>query len=168
MASGQLSTFLRQLRRVVGAPAANGPSDAQLLHRFLQRHDEEAFELLVWRHGAMVMNVCRRVLRREHDAEDAFQATFLTLVRKADAIGKGEAVGSWLYKVAYRIALRARGVIPSRPLPEGPLPDPSSVEPIHDLAWREFSSAMDEEIHRLPNRYRVAVVLCYLEGQTIE
>src|SRR5262249_17312343 len=135
MASGQLSTFLRQLRRVVGAPAANGPSDAQLLHRFIQRHDEEAFELLVWRHVALVMNVGRRVLREEQGAEDAFQATFLTLVRKAGAIGKHEAVGSWLYKVAYRIALRARGVTPSRPLPERPLPDPSSTEPIHDLAW---------------------------------
>ena len=78
------------------------------------------------------------------------------------------AVGGWLYKVAYRIALRARSAAPFRPLPEGPLPDPSNAEPIHDLAWREFDSAMDEEIHRLPERYRLAFVLCHLEGQTLE
>jgi RNA polymerase sigma factor (sigma-70 family) len=168
MANRQLSMFLRRLRRVVLLPSASGPSDSELLQRFVQGRDEEAFELLVWRHGAMVLNVCRRVLRREHDAEDAFQATFLTLVRKAGAIGKREAVGSWLYKVAYRIALRARGVASPRSLPEGPLPDPSSVEPIHDLLWREFGSAMDEEIHRLPNRYQAAVVLCHLEDQTSE
>jgi RNA polymerase sigma factor (sigma-70 family) len=168
MANRQLSMFLRRLRRVVLLSSAGGPSDSELLQRFIQGRDEEAFELLVWRHGAMVLNVCRRVLRREHDAEDAFQATFLTLVRKAGAIGKREAVGSWLYKVAYRIALRARGAASSRPLPEGPLPDPSSTEPIDDLLWREFGAAMDEEIHRLPNRYQAAVVLCHLEGQTIE
>ncbi|HEY7158684.1 MAG TPA: sigma factor, partial [Gemmataceae bacterium] len=102
MANRQLSMFLRRLRRVVLLSSAGGPSDSELLQRFVQGRDEEAFELLVWRHGAMVLNVCRRVLRREHDAEDAFQATFLTLVRKAGAIGKREAVGSWLYKVAYR------------------------------------------------------------------
>jgi RNA polymerase sigma factor (sigma-70 family) len=168
MANRQLSMFLRRLRRVVLLSSAGGPSDSELLQRFVQGRDEEAFELLVWRHGAMVLNVCRRVLRREHDAEDAFQATFLTLVRKAGAIGKREAVGSWLYKVAYRIALRARGAASSRSLPEAPLPDPSSTEPIDDLLWREFGAAMDEEIHRLPNRYQAAVVLCHLEGQTIE
>src|SRR5947209_6604584 len=77
MESGQLRTVLRHLRRVVGPPQAGGLSDAELLDRFVTRRDEAAFEVLVWRHGPLVLNVCRRVLRHHHDAEDAFQATFL-------------------------------------------------------------------------------------------
>ncbi|HTU21702.1 MAG TPA: sigma-70 family RNA polymerase sigma factor [Gemmataceae bacterium] len=168
MSSAQLSSFLRHLRRVLHPAAAEGASDAHLLQRFVQERDQQAFELLIWRHGLMVLNVCRRVLHHEHDAEDAFQATFLALARKADAIGKRESLGSWLYKVAYRIALRARNTIPLRSLREEPLPDPSSREPINDLLWRELAAAVDEEIHRLPEKYRVALVLCHLEGQTIE
>jgi RNA polymerase sigma factor (sigma-70 family) len=167
MARGQLNTFLRRLRHVV-RPRPDGPSDGQLLERFVQGRDAEAFELLVWRHGAMVMNVGLRVLRRLHDAEDAFQATFLTLARKAGTIGKGESVGSWLYKVAYRIALRSRNTAPTRSLPREPLPDASSAEPIADLLWRELHSVLDEEINQLPDKYRAAFVLCHLEGQTIE
>ncbi|MGH7223657.1 MAG: DUF6263 family protein [Gemmataceae bacterium] len=168
MSSAQLSSFLRHLRRVLRPPAAEGASDAQLLQRFVQERDEQAFELLVWRHGLMVLNVCRRVLRHEQDAEDAFQATFLALACKADAIGKRESLGSWLYKVAYRLALRASNTVPLRSLSEEPLPDPSSREPIDDLLCRELTTAIDEEINRLPEKYRVAVVLCHLEGQTIE
>jgi RNA polymerase sigma factor (sigma-70 family) len=168
MAGAQLEMFLRRMRRVLGPQSAEGANDAQLLARFLQHRDEEAFELLVWRHGLMVLNVCRRVLRHEHDAEDAFQATFLALSRKAGTIGKRESVGSWLYKVAYRIALRARNTVSLRSLTEKPLPDPSSREPIRNYLDHEFSTAIDEEIQRLPEKYRVALVLCYLEGQTIE
>ena len=168
MSSAQLNSFLRHLRRVLRPATAEGASDAQLLQHFVQERDEQAFELLVWRHGLMVLNVCRRVLHHEHDAEDAFQATFLSLARKADAIGKRESLGSWLYKVAYRIALRARNTVPLRSLSEEPLADPSSQEPINDLLYRELAVAIDEEIHRLPEKYRVALVLCHLEGQTIE
>jgi RNA polymerase sigma factor (sigma-70 family) len=168
MAGAQLDTFLRRLRRVLRPPVSEEASDAQLLQRFVQQRDEQAFELLVWRHGLMVLNVCRRVLRHEQDAEDAFQATFLALARKADAIGKRESLGSWLYKVAYRIALRARGKLPLRSLNEEPLPDPSSREPIDDLLSRELASVIDEEIQRLPEKYRTALVLCHLEGQTME
>src|SRR5579859_8040323 len=106
MASFQLRSVLRHLRRAAGRPDA-GRSDAHLLERFAAG-DEAAFELLLWRHGPMVLGTCRRLLRREQDAEDAFQVTFLTLARKAASIGKREAVGSWLYKVAYRAALQVR------------------------------------------------------------
>src|SRR5262249_11714610 len=86
---------------------ASGVSDAQLLERFSTQRDEAAFELLVWRHGGMVLRTCRRLLRDAHEAEDAFQATFLALARRADSVGRGS-VGGWLYRVAARVALRAR------------------------------------------------------------
>ena len=104
MANAQLEPVLHRLRHLF----QTDQPDAILLERFVTARDESAFELLMLRHGAMVLGLCRGILRHAHDAEDAFQATFLTLVRKAGAIGKREAVGSWLYKVAYRIALRAR------------------------------------------------------------
>jgi DNA-directed RNA polymerase specialized sigma24 family protein len=128
MASVQFNSFLRHLRRVVLPRAAAELTDVQLLDRFIREHDQAAFEVLVWRHGPMVLSVCLRVLRREQDAEDAFQATFLILAQKANAIGKRESVSSWLYKVAYRVALRARAKAPSRPLPAEPLQDPSISE----------------------------------------
>jgi RNA polymerase sigma factor (sigma-70 family) len=168
MASGQLSTVIRHLLHVVGAPAVGGLSDAQLLERFVRSRDEAAFEVLVWRHGAMVLGTCRRLLRREQDAEDAFQATFLALVRKAGSIGRRAALASWLYKVAYRIALRVRATAPVQPLPDGPLPDASATDPGDDLLRRELRAALDEEVRRLPEKYRAAFVLCQLEGQTTE
>ncbi|HVS38768.1 MAG TPA: DUF6263 family protein [Gemmataceae bacterium] len=168
MPAEALRTLIGRLRHVAGAPSAADVSDAHLLERFVQTRDRTAFELLVWRHGAMVLNVCRRVLRREHDAEDAFQAAFLTLVRKAGAIGNGASVGGWLYQVAYRIALRARAAARVAPLPAKPLPDPSAEEPIAGLFRAELAAALDQEVHRLPDKYRVAFVLCYLEGRTTE
>src|SRR5262245_47033443 len=106
MPQGELRAVLGYLRRVAGPDG--GPGDAELLERWRARRDRLAFEVLVWRHGAMVWNVCRRVLAREQDTEDAFQATFLAFLRKADTIGEGRSLGSWLYKVAYRAALAAR------------------------------------------------------------
>src|SRR5437762_12754304 len=108
MAHAHLPSLLRSLRRLVRPEGAGGLTDGQLLERYVAGRDEAAFEVLVWRHGAMVLGLCRRLLRREQDAEDAFQATFLALVRKAGSIGKREAVGAWLYKVAYRVALASR------------------------------------------------------------
>src|SRR5258708_38262562 len=105
MADIALRVVLRQLRRMAG-PAGHGAlTDVQLLQRVVSTRDEAAFEALVWRHGPMVLSVCRRLLRHEHDAEDAFQATFLTLVRKAGSISRHEALAGWLYRVASRIAL---------------------------------------------------------------
>src|SRR3954471_3662689 len=108
MADDQLRAFLRRLRHSADPAGVGALTDGQLLERFATGRDEAAFEVLLWRHGPMVLDVCHRLLGRSPDAEDAFQAAFLALVRKAHAIAKREAVGSWLYRVAYRAALRAR------------------------------------------------------------
>src|SRR5262249_6409214 len=105
MSTRHLVGAYRHLRQLVTRPASISTSDAQLLQRFVSQRDESAFELLVWRHGPMVHGVCRRVLRVAQDAEDAFQATFLVLARKAASIGQRDSVGGWLYRVAYRVAL---------------------------------------------------------------
>src|SRR5437879_592039 len=108
MAGNPFGLALRHLRKQTARHQGNGVSDAQILERFVESRDESAFELLLYRHGAMVWGVCHRILRDHHDAEDAFQAAWLTLARKAGSIGRSDAVSSWLYKVAYRIALRSR------------------------------------------------------------
>src|SRR5260370_40990632 len=121
MAVVPLQTLLSHLRRMATPDGAKGLSDMQLLERFVAVRDEAAFEVLVWRQGPMVLDLCRRVLGHIHDAEDAFQATFLILGRKAGSIGKREAIGSWLYKVAYRVALGARDRASRRAKRERPL-----------------------------------------------
>src|SRR5262249_54400312 len=108
MAQGQLGRVLRHFRRLVGAAELQALSDRQLLEKFAGAHDEAAFETLVRRHGALVRGVCRRVLQHEQDAEDAFQATFLILARKAAGRGWQDSVGPWLYSVAYRVSAKAR------------------------------------------------------------
>src|SRR5205809_4625815 len=108
MAQAQRRTVLTQVRRLMDE-GGSGPTDAELLRRYVTARDEAAFELLVWRHGAMVLSTCRRLLDLNQDAEDAFQATFLALVRRAGAIGKREAVAWWLYRVACRTAGRLLG-----------------------------------------------------------
>src|SRR5262245_36460846 len=109
-----MDAVLRQLRDAVLSPDAVGLADARLLESFLVHQDEVAFEALLRRHGGMVMGVCRRLLNNPHDAEDAFQATFLVLVRKAASIAPREMVGNWLYGVAYQTALKARAVAARR------------------------------------------------------
>jgi RNA polymerase sigma factor (sigma-70 family) len=168
MATGHLGTLIRQLCRAAGPASAAGLGDAQLLERFVQARDEAAFEVLLWRHGPMVLGLCRRLLRRDADVEDAFQATFLTLVRKAGAISRRAALGSWLYKVAYRVALRARGHCARQARRERPLGEVAAPEPVHPLVWQDLRPLLDEEIHRLPERYRAAFVLCHLQGKTHE
>jgi RNA polymerase sigma factor (sigma-70 family) len=165
VANGQLNLFLGHLRRIVQKGTSGGLSDRDLVARYLRDGDEAAFEALVWRHGPMVLSLCQRVLRNSHDAEDAFQATFLTLARKAGSIAHADAVGSWLYKVAWRVAVRARAhpapaAIPSEILQEDSQPDPATV-----AAWNEVRPILDEAIQRLPERYRSAIVLYYLEGK---
>ncbi|HYT93179.1 MAG TPA: sigma-70 family RNA polymerase sigma factor [Gemmataceae bacterium] len=138
-------------------------SDFQLLDRFTTHQDEAAFTELVRRHGPMVLGVCRRVLNNGHDAEDAFQAAFLVLVRKAASIRQHDAISGWLYRVAYRLALRARARRSRTEKREGRIdeaildPRPSILDP---------HSELEEEVQRLPEQYRSAVVLCYLEGRT--
>jgi RNA polymerase sigma factor (sigma-70 family) len=145
-----------------------GLSDAQLLQRFIFERDEAAFEVLVWRHGPKVLGICRRILRHEQDAEDAFQATFLILVHKAASIGKRQAVSCWLYRVAYRVALRARRRAAKRAAREKPVLDVPAAEPALDPLWRDLRSVLDEEVNRLPEKYRAPFVLCYLDGKTNE
>ena len=162
-----LRRLLRSLRQVTEPADAAAVSDARLLERFVASRDQAAFELLLRRHGPMVLGVCRRLLAQPHDAEDAFQATFLTLVRKADSIAHGAAVGSWLYQVAYRVSLRARAARAARARREqrdvDRLPAPAA-EP----AWPDLRDVLDEEVNRLPARQRAAFVLCCLEGKTGE
>src|SRR5436305_4394675 len=113
MTGGRISNLIHYLRRA-GSPTEGPATDAQLLERFAAARDEAAFEALVRRHGPMVLGVCRRVLGNVHDAEDAFQATFLVLVRKAASLRPGDLVGNWLYGVAYRTALEARARVARR------------------------------------------------------
>jgi cobalt-zinc-cadmium efflux system membrane fusion protein len=166
MANEQLRTFLQRLRRVITPEGASDVSDAQLLERFVSRRDEAAFEVLVWRHGSLVLNVCGRLLRNAEDREDAFQATFLALTRRAGSIGKGEALGSWLYKVAYRVALRVRARAARQATrPEGGLAllAPASTD---SEVGPDARPVLDAEINRLPDKYRVPLILCYLQGKT--
>jgi hypothetical protein len=109
MSKGEMHSVLRHIRQMVGKTELGNRSDGQLLHQFISRRDEAAFAALVQRHGPMVLGVCRRLLRNSYDAEDAFQATFLLLVRNARSIARPESVSSWLYGVAFKIAVRARG-----------------------------------------------------------
>jgi RNA polymerase sigma factor (sigma-70 family) len=169
MAHEPLRTALHHLRRAIQSPEAV-VSDARLVERFVTARDEAAFELLVRRHERLVLSVCRRVLRDGPDAEDAFQATFLVFVRKAASIGKRESVAAWLYKVAYRVALRARAGSARGARHERPGADlPSLAAPeAPDAAWRELRPLLDQEVNRLPEKYRRPVVLCYLESRTYD
>jgi RNA polymerase sigma factor (sigma-70 family) len=142
-----------------------GLADDRLVERFLARRDEDAFAALVRRHGPMVLGVCRRVLRNHHDAEDAFQATFLVLARRAATLRPRPSVGPWLYGVAYRTALGAAAGIARRQARERQvrdMPHPH-VAPAEPPDWRPL---LDRELSRLSERYRAAVVLCDLEGKT--
>jgi RNA polymerase sigma factor (sigma-70 family) len=161
MSDGRRPTLLAFLHRLGGAPASE--SDAELLERFADRGDEMAFTSLLQRHGPLVWGVCRRMLAEEHAAEDAFQATFLVLVRKARSVSKRGSVRSWLYGVALRVAVRARQRENVRRLREqSVLPRQSDDEP----AFSHVQPILDEEIGRLPEKYRLPVILCYLEGMT--
>ena len=168
MAGGQLDQFLRSYRQNPSAWETEGVSDAHLLKRFAANNDQGAFEALVQRHGPMVLGVCRRVLRDANDAEDAFQATFLVLVRKAGGISKPDLLGNWLYGVAYRVAIKARANSARRATHERQAASMAKVEPTPEADGRELRAVLDEEINRLPEKYRAPLVLCYLEGKTNE
>ncbi len=172
MAGGKLRAMLRHIRKLAGAPASAGVTDGQLLERFVTERDEAAFELLVRRHERMVWGVCWRLLANSHDVEDAFQAAFVVLVRKARTVRKRDSLGCWLHQVAYRVALRAgayRAKIAERE--QHSLDLESAADP-HDLSTemigRELRPLLDQELSRLPEKYRAPVVLCYLEGISYE
>jgi RNA polymerase sigma factor (sigma-70 family) len=160
----QISEVVGYLRRSILRQDVAGLTDGQLLGRFLDHRDEAAVAALVQRHGPMVWGVCRRILSNHHDAEDAFQAAFLVLVRKAASIRTN--VGNWLYGVAHQTALKARTIRAKRHRRERPvtgMPEPAVTE--RDL-WNDLQPLLDQELSRLPQKYRTVVVLCDLEGRT--
>jgi len=165
MASEQISIFLRRVRHAI-APEGEGLSDAQLLERFVTQRDEAAFETLVWRHGGLVLHVGRRLLHHVQDREDVFQATFLALTRKAGSIDKREALASWLYKVAYRAALRVAVRTAREATGQQNRLTLLASQPADSGVGPEMSPVLDAEINRLPEKYRAAVILCYLNGKT--
>jgi HlyD family secretion protein len=170
MAESERASILSWIRRMT--PEVGGASDAQLLARFAANRDEAAFELLLWRHAQLVFGVCLRVLHDLHDADDAFQATFLALARHAGRIARCEAVAGWLHKVAYRVAVTARRQRGRRDAREklGAAVEHLSVPPSAEALPenQELRRVLDQEIGRLPERFRAAVVLCYLEGKSVD
>jgi RNA polymerase sigma factor (sigma-70 family) len=166
MPTGQLNTVIQHLRAAISAPDEAGLSDGQLLERFVCRRDSAAIEALVRRHGPMVWGVCRRVLHHHHDAEDAFQATFLVLARKAASIHPRAQVGNWLYGVAHQTALKARATTARRRTRERQQPEmPETAMRERDF-WPDLQPILDRELTSLPDRYRAVIVLCDLEGKT--
>jgi RNA polymerase sigma factor (sigma-70 family) len=155
---------IKDIPQLVEAQHAGDLTDRQLLERFAGRHDETAFALLVRRHGPMVLRVCRRVLGHWHDAEDACQAAFLILARKAASVCWQDSAGGWLFRVAHRLALKMRAGADCRRTRE--LPDVPGPDPAGESACRELRAVVDEELSRLPEKYRLALVLCQCEGKT--
>ena len=157
-----LTRLLHHLRRLSAMPEP--ASDADLLARFACRRDEDAFAALVARHGPMVLNTCRRILGDAHTAEDAFQATFLVLARKAGCLRQPDALAGWLHGVACRVAFRARRG--QQRLPRGDFSEPADPrpDPLAQVSARDLIDVLEQEVQRLPRQYRLPVVMCCLEG----
>jgi RNA polymerase sigma factor (sigma-70 family) len=166
MATDKLAKVLERTRRAVLRHDGAGLTDGQLVSAFLGRKDGDAFEALMRRHGPMVLGVCRRIVGNPHDAEDAFQATFLVLACKAASVKPREAVGNWLYGVAYRTALKVRALTARRRARERSMrdvPQPAAEPP---ASRQELALLLDQELSRLPDKYRLPIILCDLEGRT--
>jgi len=164
--------LLGHIRRLVTRPVSDPAADSVLLGRYIARRDEAAFAALVARYGPMVLGVCRRVLTDAHAAEDALQATFMVLARKAAAIRRPDALAGWLYGVARRVALKAQAASARRRLHEAqslhPAPSDPRPDTLAELSARELLAILDEEVQRLPEVYRLPVILCCLEHRTQE
>jgi RNA polymerase sigma factor (sigma-70 family) len=171
MIPGKTSSVVRQLDVLWTSGTLTGMSDAQLVGRFAEARDstaELAFRELINRHGSMVMGVCRQILRHPHDADDAFQATFLVLVRKAGSIRVRESLAPWLYGVAFRTAQRARAIAARyRSAAVEQLEEPMESAGNHGCHF-DLRPLLHEELNRLPGKYREPIVLCHLEGKTHE
>jgi RNA polymerase sigma factor (sigma-70 family) len=167
MATGNLSERVAATHAANSSESMRGAADSELLDNFLYRGDQAAFATLVQRYGPMVLGVCQRILRHTQDAEDAFQATFLVLVRKGATLAHPGLLANWLYGVAYRTAqhARARAARRSRHEREAASMTAAISDPPAD---QELSALLDEEISRLPEKYRDPLVLCYLQGLTNE
>ena len=157
-----LEFAVRRIRALAGSPTDTA-SDGDLLARFVATRDDAAFATLVERHGPTVLGVCQRILRDHHSADDAFQATFLVLARRAATVRNSASVGAWLHGVAVRIASKLKAQLLRLPrtgtIPELPMAG-------DDLSWREVRCILDEEVARLPERLRQPILLCYFEGRT--
>lgn len=170
MADGPLYNVLHYLAGMTAAQTLAEAADGELLARFTGQRDQAAFTALLRRHGPMVLNVCRRVLGQTEDAEDVFQAVFLLLARKAASIRKREAVASWLYGVAYRLASKARARRQCRHHHEkraGLRRQPHRQSEVN-AAWQQVQATLDEALWKLPEKYRAALILCYLEEKSHE
>jgi RNA polymerase sigma factor (sigma-70 family) len=165
MPAATLGRVIQHLRKAVVGHDGTGPTDGQLLECYLAGRDEGAFEGLLRRHGPMVLSVCRRILGNAADAEDAFQATFLVLVRKASSISPREMIGNWLYGVAYRTSMKAKVMNAKRRTKERRAKDLPRTAVSEEEVWQELQPLLDQELNRLPDKYRVPVVLCELEGR---
>src|SRR5262245_28965726 len=166
MPTSQSSEAILHIRRTVLLRDAAGLTDGQLLEDYVRCREEAALGALVGRHGSMVWGVCRRVLCNWHDAEDAFQATFVVLIREAASIAAPELLASWLYGVAHQTALKARAKAAKRQARKRQvkaIPDTAAAE---QNVWRDLQPVLDQALSRLPDVYRVAIVLCDLEGKT--
>lgn len=162
-----LHQTIRYLRRAALLADGNGLTDGQLLRCFLAEHEEAAFEVLLRRHGRMVLGVCRRILKSSCDAEDAFQATFLVLLRKADSLLEHQTIASWLYGVARHTALKALAAAGKRRVKERQAAELASAElPVEEILWQEWRPLLDREVQRLPAKYRILIILCDLEQKS--
>jgi RNA polymerase sigma factor (sigma-70 family) len=164
----QLTAVLCYLRHTAGTKMCDQQGDAQLIQKFVAQRNEDAFAVLLQRHGPMVFAVCRQVLGNAHDAEDAFQATFLVLARQARSIRKPEALAAWLHRVAVNLARTAKANTAQRQTHERQTVLMSPANPADEVELADAQSLIQEEVDRLPEKYRVPIVCCYLEGKTHE
>jgi RNA polymerase sigma factor (sigma-70 family) len=168
MTTTQMTPIIQHLRRAALAQYGPGMTDAQILESFLAVHDEAAFEALLRRHGSMVLGVCYRILRDHHAAEDAFQATFLVFARKASSVRPRDRIANWLHGVALRTALKARTMrakTRGRERQVFQMPEPEATQNDH---WDDVQAVLDEELARLPEFYRLPILLCDVEGKSIK
>ncbi len=166
MPAPNLGSYLRRLQQAMAAETLAPCTDRDLVERFCASQDEVAFRAILDRHGAMVLNVCRRALNSTADIEDAFQATFLVLVRRGHAIRRPASLGSWLHGVARRTALKVRTEAACRTRHEQCRVAPERNDIGDESTWGEVRGILDEELARLPEANRAPLVLCYLEGRT--
>jgi RNA polymerase sigma factor (sigma-70 family) len=168
MARAATPSILPYLRAISAKDGLKDVPDGALLERFASAHDDATFAVIVRRHGGMVLQLCRTLLGNYADADDAFQATFLVLARRAGSIRKNSSLASWLYGVAYRTALKARAANARRKNQEAHAGARPSTGPVDELTWREAQWIIHQELARLPEKYRAPLVLCYLQGKRHE
>jgi RNA polymerase sigma factor (sigma-70 family) len=166
MPTSPMNEVIQYLRSAGLLPDGVDLTDGQLLECFVTRREPAALEALVWRHGPMVWGVCHRILGKYHDAEDAFQATFLVLIRKAASIYPRAKVGNWLYGVAHQTALKARATRAKRQVREKPVTEMDEPAVPEGDQWSDLQPLLDQEVSRLPEKYHTVIVLCALGGIT--